>query len=173
MKRSVKKLVGCVVRATDGDIGTVQEFYFDDLTWTVRYMVVETGSWLINRKVLISPMALGRPEPGLKVLPVNLTREQVRGSPDIDTAKPVSRQHETVLHGYYGWPYWGMSTYVNSFGVPPILSPYAIPAADKEAEAPSEEEIPKGDPNLRSTAKVAGYHIEALDGGIDMWKTSL
>ena len=43
MLRSMKNLHACTIGATDGDIGTVQEGYFDDVSYTVRYVVVDTG----------------------------------------------------------------------------------------------------------------------------------
>ena len=58
MKRNIKSLTGFTMGATDGEIGKVKEFYFDDETWTIRYLIVETGSWLNHRKVLIAPEAL-------------------------------------------------------------------------------------------------------------------
>ena len=96
-----------VIRATDGDIGTVNQFYFDDDTWTIRYLTVETGGWLQGRRVLISPMFLIRTDWRGKRIDVALTRKQVENSPNIDTHKPVSRQHETAYLGYYGYRnYW-------------------------------------------------------------------
>ncbi len=88
----------------------VEDFYFDDVAWVIRYLVVETGSWLSSREVLISPIAIGRPNSTEKLLPAAISRDQIRNSPDIDTKKPVSRQHEIGYLGYYGYPnYWGGS----------------------------------------------------------------
>ena len=99
-------------------MGSVDQFYFDDETWTVRDLVVETGNWLSGRKVLISPISLGKADWNTQRLDVTLTKKQVEKSPDIDTHKPVSRQHETAFLGYYGYPYycggvylWGPSPY--------------------------------------------------------------
>ena len=108
MLRSMKDLEDYAIRATDGDIGHVKDFYFDDDTWVVRYLVVETGSWLSGRKVLISPIAIGEPDWTARALPVSITKEQVKNSPDLDTDEPVSRQHERQYLEYYGYPYyWG------------------------------------------------------------------
>jgi hypothetical protein len=90
-------MIGFSVRATDGDLGKVDEFYFDDATWTIRYMVAETGSWLSNRKVLVSLVALGKPDWKSRTFSVNLTCDQIRNSPDIDTERPVYRQHEAAF----------------------------------------------------------------------------
>ena len=59
MLRSMKDLEGYEIRATDGPIGHVEDFYFDDAAWVIRYLVVDTGTWLSGRKVLISPIAMG------------------------------------------------------------------------------------------------------------------
>ena len=59
MLRSVKQLYGDKLAASDGEIGQVKDFYFDDQSWVVRYLVADTVSWLSGRKVLISPHAFG------------------------------------------------------------------------------------------------------------------
>ena len=108
--RSAEDLLGYAIHATDGDIGKVIDLYFDDQRWAVRYLVVDTGGWLTGRKVLISPRAITGSADDEKVLPVSLTKGQVQHSPDIDTDKPVSRQHEAEHLGYYEYPfYWGGS----------------------------------------------------------------
>jgi uncharacterized protein YrrD len=58
----MKDLEGFAIRATDGTVGHVKDFYFDDKSWVVRYLVAETGSWLSSRKVLISPIAVDHPD---------------------------------------------------------------------------------------------------------------
>jgi hypothetical protein len=148
------------IRATDGDIGHVTDFYFDDERWAVRYLVVETGTWLSGRKVLISPISIGRPNWTDKVLPVSITKEQVQNSPDIDTEKPVSRQHEISYLGYYGYPYywagdgiWGAGAYPNLMMTGYVPKPNVAPQQDD-------------DPHLRSGNAVMHYHIEATDGDI-------
>src|ERR1700743_1459698 len=101
MQRNVNDELGHNLEATDGVLGKVEDFYFDDATWTIRYLVVKTGSWLTGRTVLISRNALVQHSWESGIFPVNLTKEQVRHSPDVDTAKPVSRQHEEELAAYY------------------------------------------------------------------------
>jgi len=112
------KLNGLPVEATDGDVGKVKDIYFDDHRWAVRYPVVETGSWLAGRKVLISPISVKSIDREKNIARVGLTQQQVRASPNIDTDKPVSRQHERDFFDYYGYPYywsgprlWGTASY--------------------------------------------------------------
>jgi hypothetical protein len=165
MLRSITQLAGDKLRATDGEIGHVKDFYFDDRNWVVRYVVADTGSWLTGRLVLLSPLSLGRLAPAGKVLCVNLTRKQIENSPSIEAHKPVSRQYEEEYHRYYGWPYywqgdalWGMS------GVPVLTLPLQpLPIQPAAAGGPP----PAGpDAHLRSTQAVKGYHLQASDGTI-------
>jgi uncharacterized protein YrrD len=165
MLRNVQRLIGNRIHATDGELGTVEEFYFDDETWTIRYMVVNTGHWLSGRKVLISPAALGTPDWESKMFPVRLTQEQIRNSPDIDTKQPVSRQHEVELSQYYRWPmYWESGFYPGAvYGMLP-LSLLSDARTVTNDEVSTQER--QGDRHLRSTASVMGYYIHATDGEI-------
>ena len=105
MLTQTKDLIGCTVHATDGDIGTVATLYFDDDRWTVRYFVMDTGRWLPGRKVLVSPFSIYQVSRHRDSVDVSLTREQVKNSPDVDTERPISRQHEIAYSDYYGYPY--------------------------------------------------------------------
>jgi hypothetical protein len=102
MLRSVKKLEGLAIGATDGPIGKIKDVYFDDEAWVVRYVVVDTSKWLGGRHVLISPYSIGQPDWTGETLPVTVTKEQVKNSPSIDSDKPISRQFEKGYFGYYG-----------------------------------------------------------------------
>ncbi len=101
MKRSLKNLIGFTISAIDGEIGKVKEFYYDDETWKIRYLVVESGSWLFGRNVLIATNAILTPDWMNNILPVNLSKEQVKNSPFIDTEKPISPKQELALYTYY------------------------------------------------------------------------
>lgn len=171
-------LEGYAVGAIDGVIGHVKDIYFDDHQWAVRYFVVETGGWLSSRKVLISPLAMGKPDWAARVLPVSITKEQVKNSPDIDTDKPVSRQHEIQYLGYYGYPHywggaglWGSSAYpgamLTGVGYDGSGANYLLEQAqDARAEAAEEQRQDASDPYLRSCNALLRYHIEATDGGM-------
>jgi len=156
MLRSVRSLRGFTIRANDGHIGRVHTLLFDGHTWAIRYLVVDTGSWLPGRKVLIAATSLGWPRRQERAFSVALTREQVRNAPEIDADKPVSRQREIELHAYYDWiPYWGLgSEWVGAVPVPTL------------AERELLETAARGDPNLHSAREVIGYRIHAQDGPI-------
>ncbi|MFZ3368536.1 MAG: PRC-barrel domain-containing protein [Candidatus Sulfotelmatobacter sp.] len=164
MLTNATHLKGLAIQATDGEIGTVDQFYFDDQTWAIRYLTVETGGWLGGRQVLISPISVVNTDWQAKRLDVALTKKQVENSPDIDTHRPVSRQHEAEYFGYYGYPnYWG-----GPFLWGPAYYPtgLAVPtAASKKALADRIRRESK-DSHLRSGEVVTGYHVEATDGEI-------
>src|ERR1700690_3795184 len=101
MLRNLAKLKGVAIRAKDGEIGTLEQFYFDDESWAIRYLVVNAGDWLGGRLGLVSPLALRQAEWKSKRLDVALTKKQIEDSPPIDAHKPVSRQHEALYLGYY------------------------------------------------------------------------
>jgi uncharacterized protein YrrD len=174
MKHVVKDLVGCKLGATDGEIGDVKEVYFEDDTWTVRYLVVDTGSWLLGRKVLISPHAISDDGWDNKIIPVNLTKEQVRNSPDIDTEKPVERQQEIELYGHYGWPYyWGGgiepgALWAGGIGTTGMMMGNRLPVEEELQNRKNnrQEDDANNNPHLRSTDNVKGYNIVAKDGKI-------
>ena len=91
---------GYFIHASNGVLGTARDLLFSDDSWRVRWLVVDTGVWLSNRKGLIHPSALGQPDLALRQFPVRLTKQQVKRSPDISTDLPVSRQMEVQLHDY-------------------------------------------------------------------------
>lgn len=153
-----KTLEDFKLNSLDGEIGKVKEFYFDDQYWTIRYLVADTGGWLTGRQVLISPYALGDADKGQQNLDVDLTKKQIENSPSLDSDKPVSQQFETDYYGYYGYPMYSGGLYM--WGAYPYIQ------RDREQWSKSIPAEGKGDPNLRSTRKVSGYHIQATDGDI-------
>jgi hypothetical protein len=159
-----KRLQNFVIHATDGELGYVHELYFDDETWAIRYLTVDTGGWLGGRRVLISPFSIVRTDWDARRLDVALTKKQVEDSPNIDTHRPVSRQHEAAYLGYFGFPYywggpflWGTAYYPTGVAVSETSSAESV--ADRIAKE-------SADSHLRSTGAVTGYHIEATDGDI-------
>ncbi len=153
MLRNLNGLTGLKIRARDGELGEALEFYFEDTSWKVRYLVARTGG-PGGREVLISPVAVKSAGGG--AIEVDLTVEQVRNSPDIDTDKTVTRRHERELHEYYAWPlYWGEAFYGGSMSGSPLF----IEPPPRERAAPEE-----GDAHLQSTRDVAGYGLHAADG---------
>lgn len=156
---NIKRIYDRKLAATNGEIGHVKDFYFDDKTWAVRYAVVDTGSWLTGRSVLLSPHAFSRFDQEEKILPVNLTRKQIENSPSMDTQRPVSRQYEENYYRYYGWPtyweggeMWGTGSY-------PVVAPSLASDNWRAYDYTQWDDI-----HLRSTKAVNGYEVATTDG---------
>jgi hypothetical protein len=160
-------LKGFAVAANDGHIGTVNDFLFDETNWQIRWLVVDTGNWLSGRKVLLAPLMLGRLDPQGHAFSAELTKQQVKDSPDLDTDLPVSRQMESNINEYYGWtPYWGNGLFTDSYGyVGATWTDTSTPARliDKHL---TDGQQSSGDPHLRSINAITGYLIHANDGEI-------
>lgn len=153
-----KTLTGFHLEATDGEIGKVQEFYFDDRHWAIRYLVAETGGWLKERSVLISPYSLRNIDSEKETISVDLNQQQIKDSPAPNSDRPISRRDEKELSVFYGWPpYWSGPFMWGAF-------PYILKTEDSMV---SQEDTPdEPDFHLHSTDDVRGSVIEATDGDI-------
>jgi hypothetical protein len=155
---------GFSIEASDGRIGTVSDFLFDDTSWKLRWLVVDTGGWMQERKLLLHPSAIEKADTEARALLVKLTRDQVEKSPNLASDEPVSLQMEHGLYGYYGIdPLWGGAYYGGNAIATPISAPHydgaEMAVGLRGPHAP-------GDPHLRSLAEVTGYNIHANDGPI-------
>ena len=161
MLHLARKICGAAVLATDGEIGAVEDFFFEEDRWTVRYLLVDTGRWFSGKRVLISPMSVIVPwnRAGVRV---TLTRDQVWQSPEVES-QAFSRATETELLKYYGYPiYWGAGGIWGAFENPGALVAQTVvpPPAPTGAVVNLEEQ------HLRSTNQSTGYHLHASDGEI-------
>jgi uncharacterized protein YrrD len=164
---SLKNLKGTRILTAGEEVGSVEEVYFDDNQWVVRYLVVDTGGWLGGRRVLISPYAVQSMDRLNRTLFVNLSRQQVQGSPGIDTHKTVSRQQEAEYHRYYGYPqYWQSGTFWAWGAMPVIEPPDPLLLEEEVACRRAQARRQRADAHLRSSKVVLGYRIEASDESI-------
>jgi uncharacterized protein YrrD len=173
MLRTVRDLKGLKINARDGDIGQVDDFLFEEESWTVRYMVVHTGPWLLGNKVIISPACVAEADWKHQALRVDLTREQVKESPPLESAQPLSRQREAEYATYYGWPmYWGGAGLWGGAMYPGFIAP---PPGTREASPEEEEQVARRDAGLpmdreegnrsflRAAGEVLGYQLHEQD----------
>jgi uncharacterized protein YrrD len=156
------KITGATVKGVDGDIGTIDDFYFEENRWTVRYLLVDTGKWFSGKRVLISPMSV--PDGwGREGICLSLTKDQVWNSPEI-TEGDLSSEGEAQVLTYYGYPdYWGAASVWGNFDSPTAL--IARAPAVKPAATPKNAIDPEAR-HLRSVRKSTGYHLQARDGEI-------
>ena len=175
----ISSFEGLSIQARDGEVGSISDVLFEDDTWRVRWLVVDTGSWLMGRRVLLPASHVEAPEVGAASISVDLTRKQVEDSPGSGIDLPVSRQMEASLYESYGWaPYWstpGMP-YVPATAYP-VLPVAPVPATGgapalgvsptaAQGKTPGADGEQTGDPHLRSADEVTGYYIHARDGDI-------
>src|SRR5476649_1408862 len=158
-------LKGYAIEASDGRLGTVSDFLFDDASWLVRWLVVDTGKLLSGRKVLLPAAVLGHLDEMRGRFSVRLSMHEIKDSPDIDADRPVSRQMESNLYEYYGWnPYWNLGLYVGGYGYGGDDWAGAMAASPSPESRRREEHFANArrddeDPHLRSIGAVTGYHI--------------
>jgi hypothetical protein len=166
MNISVSDLLGFKIQAEDGDIGSVDDVLFDYHTWDLRYLVVDTGGWLFGRKVLIPPLAAYEPDVGSKHLPVRMTKEQIKDSPDIASDPPVSREQEIAYYDYYHWPYYWVVGgnagfgHIDGLGEAPPVTP---PDPEVMLRKPNAQTPEERDYSLRSASMVMGYTVRHSD----------
>lgn len=176
MLHTLNDLNGFAIQATDGNIGTVKDLYFDDRRWVVRHLVVETGSWLESHKVLLSPVVIQHVNSEDKTLLVSLSMNEGKESPHIDTQQPVSQQYEIDYLSYYGYAFYNAnaslwdsqaSSEMVAQGATGVVSPAEKNSHAAENFAAIDRVRRKhGDRHLRSCNETIGYHIQALDGEI-------
>ena len=135
MLRSLKDLETYSIHALDGDLGKLDQLFFDDDHWLVRYLVVKTGRFFHRAKILISTHGLKKIDWPSHRFEVSLTRDQIERSPEIEIDQPPPRLKEIEYFNYYRWPYYWTNSGI--WGVAPIE---VIPS-----------ELNKADPHLRST----------------------
>jgi uncharacterized protein YrrD len=163
MLHLARKVFGASVLGTDGDIGTLEDFYFEEDRWTVRYLLVDTGKWFSGKRVLISPMSV-RNGWGRTGIRVGLTKEQVWNSPELKNGDALTRSSETHVLAYYGYPdYWGAASIWGNYD-----SPVALVAGEptEATPAPPARGIDPDARHLRSIKRSTGYHLHARNGEI-------
>jgi hypothetical protein len=167
MLRHTSKIEGYAIGATDGPIGSITDLLIDDVSWRIRWLVVDTGTWLIGRKVLLPPSALTQVNHIGRQLSVSLTKQQVKDSPNPTIDEPVSTQMESNLYDYYGWsPYWSTGFYMGGYsyaGGPFAPTGLGFLSRDRQDDVARRTH---SDSHLRSIREVTGYHIHARDGEI-------
>jgi uncharacterized protein YrrD len=173
LQKALQDLQGDRVVARDGAIGAVDDVYFDDERWIVRYLGVDTGPWLAGRKVLISPACVLPSHESKAELRIALTREQVERSPAVGRDAPISRSLEAAHARYFGYPYYWSGPYLWGTAGMPVATEWSEPASvraaranDPEAAQGAAAERRAAESHVRSVRDVVGYHLHATDGDL-------
>lgn len=164
MIRSVMEIKGYHLEALDGEFGKVDDFLFDQNLWIIRYLVADTGGWLLGRRIVLPPSVLEQPRWRDRAVPVKLMKKNIEDSPPLDEHAPVSRQHEIDLHRSWGvQPYWVGSVPAGVFPVGRRKGKWSEFDPRQEGDMTIDD---NGDPYLRSAQEVVGYDIKATDDRI-------
>jgi len=122
--RTTRELRGYRVHGSDGAVGQVASFIVDDLTWEVRYLVVDTSGGWFGKKVLVAPSWAYRVSWANQTIYLDVARSQITAAPAWKASLPIDRGYEERLHIHYGrTPYWEATPSVGatrfSSSVPP------------------------------------------------------
>jgi hypothetical protein len=152
------------LEAVNGEVGRFEEIYFEDSYFMIRYLVVNTGGWLSGQKVLLSPFTVGDVDEKDHKLFIELTQEQIKHSPPIESNRPVSREYEINYFNYYGWPpYWENTPWPSTPSIPPTVT--ASPHEKTNSSFRPDEN------HLRSSKELQGYSINVKNGSIGHLKS--
>ena len=160
MLRQIRELGTYRLHATDGDIGHLEQFYFDDRDWGIKYFVLDIGTWLHGKKVLMSPSAIIGVDAPTKTINAAFSKQQVQESDDVRTHKPEGLKHQPGYHLYFGWPYYH-GLHHSDRG--PVAGRVHAPEAGKTSARSFRQAY---DEHLRSSKVVSRYHVMAVDGEI-------
>ena len=172
MLRSLEDMKKYRLQARDDEVGGVDDFLFKEIDWGVRFVVVNTGNWLVGRKVLISPNAIEQADGSRQLMKVDLTRKQIEEGPPVDAAKPISQKLADSVMQHFGWPtmMFAPSRPSSSLdGTAPDLAAQQLETAESQQPAESQQlatEVQESDTVFRSVEEVTGYRIQATDGEI-------
>lgn len=160
MLRSLQNLYDYQINATDGSVGWIKDFLFDDQKWELRFLIA--SPWLFGQDVLLAIRTIGPLDRHNQTLPIRLTMKQIIESPDIHSQIPASQRDILEQTPYHEWPsYWtGFDTLLAEH---PALT---LPVKTQPAETPAEGHAPGEGNHLQSARDTQGLHIAAIDGGI-------
>ncbi len=89
---------GFAVEATDGTIGKVTEATLDAGS---SYLVVDTGSWIFGKKVLVPAGTVSRVDRKDETVYVDLTKDEIKEAPEFDSDKGLTDAYRDSLASHY------------------------------------------------------------------------
>jgi len=165
MLKNASELMGMSLEATDGKVGKVKDLLIDERWWTVRYLVADTGNWLGEHKVLVSPWMIVDSATSMAEgnLYVHASRAKIEECPPLDHDAPVSRRYEMEHARHFGHsPYW-LGSEVWGLGALPELLPPPPEEQFRHSEAMDEIE----NCHLFSLSEMLGYQVEHANGSVE------
>jgi len=139
-----RNLYGTSVDASDGRLGNIIDFLFDDQRWHVGHLVLNAGRWLRRRRVTLPYDTIVMKDwSDRHVFIEGLTRQQIRISPATETRVPISLHESLAEVTIMDWDTYLVNTTFTDH-------PWQI----------------SDDPHIHNTRDVVGYHVQGSDGPI-------
>lgn len=105
--RSAREVSGYRVMATDGEVGHVDDFLMDPQNWAIRYLAINTGSWLKKHEVAITRKLVDQVVWSQAQMNVNASKGLIETAPDYDPAVGIDRTVESAIFSHFTThPYW-------------------------------------------------------------------
>lgn len=168
MLRSIEDLIKSGVTCPDGDLGRVEQVYFDVRTWGMCYLIVDTSAWGYGEKIWVPLRCISQIDFASGVVKLNRTQQKMLSSSSLDTKTPVSRLQEVRIFDYYDCkPYWEEANFHGTPHDPAApLEPDANTRMTEQMNALNALNALNATVHPLSTKEVGGFTIEALEGPI-------
>jgi len=92
---AVSARIGAHIQAADGEIGHIDDFLVDELTWCVRYLLVDTSNWIGGKSVLVRTKMVRGFDPTDGTLRVDAARDVIEHSPSFESIEAAVTPGET------------------------------------------------------------------------------
>jgi sporulation protein YlmC with PRC-barrel domain len=161
MLRSIEEILGYKLQASDGHLGRVKDVHFDDTSWAVRYILVDSGGWLVGRQIVLAPQVLGEPDPNSRQMSVALGRQRIEDSPVIMRERGLTLGEQRLLAEYYDWSLPPAQR--REAAAPPSVADSGGRPARTLLQSQQAEQL---DAHLKSLREMIGYHVRAR--GVDV-----
>jgi hypothetical protein len=149
--------------AADGEVGSINDIFFEPDGWQVRYLLVDTGRWLDRRKILVSPIAIGMIHEQDKSIDIELTKWQLASSPDITDSANITREYEERYFRHFNWtPYWQAAD-----GKAELF--FGLNGKSSPADAAATPGKDRGN-NLHSESELKAFNIASRDSTVGVVK---
>ncbi|WP_339228887.1 PRC-barrel domain-containing protein [Oceanobacillus sp. FSL K6-2867] len=157
------------IHATDGELGKIKDFYFDDHNWEIRYAIVDTRKWLPGRKVLLSPNAFFEVDEANESVNVEYDKLMIRNSPPVPENEDLTKDKENHLINYFGWNSYTDNALPHAgrglLGTFPVTGVENGPPPE-EPHLDRNEGYHEQDNYLRSEDETIDFKVHAKDGKI-------
>ncbi|HEX2866329.1 MAG TPA: PRC-barrel domain-containing protein [Ignavibacteriales bacterium] len=100
--RSTWEITGFRLHASDGEIGHVEDLFFDDSNWRIRYLCVNLRNWLPGgKKVLIPVLLVSRVDAEGQSIYLDIQREKIKHCPEFHSSSLKDARFKEDIMKYF------------------------------------------------------------------------